>query len=201
MFSQTLASISVFKKTAFGVYNLFTAPLSIPVIVSNYGYTLLGLKLPDCTKKIVDSYFPFNLDDVVVHPYGLPFIVRAASYLGFTIDIGALTFGDNIFFPNNYDPYTLKPAGLRGGIGSIIHELVHVAQYHQYTSPGFLTFYFGETLARIFTNIYVKGSPDINGAYAASSFEQEAYSEESRIVSEIISKGTQNFDYPCQYIP
>jgi YD repeat-containing protein len=115
--------------------------------------------LSDCLKKFFSAFFPdLNLNEVVIHPNGLPSVVERFN----TVEggAGAFTFGNDIYF--NSSEY--RPNNVRGII-QIGHELTHVSQYNRLGRAEFSRQYIGSYIDNIIGQIPGGQLPPLFGSH------------------------------------
>ncbi len=180
-----------------------------------------GEKLPDCAKRYFKQHFPdLNLDNIVVHPDGIPAIVQLFNTV--PGGVGGFTFGNDIYFPRGaYDPSTAD------GFASLGHEVAHVDQFRRLGTAGFAAQYingyvenirkqlpqvppppsppmqfdiFGDVAIRYFNDLRkwfndvrdTNPSVDLGKAYENIPLEQEAQSFEKKLRDSVEKQGS-----PC----
>jgi RHS repeat-associated protein len=132
--------------------------------------------LPDCVKKLLAKYFDQKLlDSIHVHTDGIPWYVPT--------DMVAYTSNDDVYFAQDeYDPHSV------GGIALIGHETTHGRQYRQSGNFRFKTKYLAQSAVKGAAGLIIPGgstglASDLS--YYGNKFEQEAYTMEKKILTEL----------------
>jgi RHS repeat-associated protein len=141
---------------------------------------LVPRHLSDCTKKILQPYFPgLNLDGVGLLPR-LPGFTKFAP-----IDVGAITWDNTISYQAGF------LSGSAGGLAALGHEITHVQQ-----QSGGLASFLGSYLGDYLKNLLSTGDPA--AAYENIRAEKDANQMETRILGDLLRKYGMND--PCKAI-